>query len=105
MRETCPFPLYERFDGVIDAAAERVRPLPLPLLGYEADHALRVPILRGWNRWNWRRAQRQGQPIRIGIHPRDIELALADDLERDLARPLEPIAYDSLSSASAATLT
>ncbi|MFP4278663.1 MAG: polysaccharide deacetylase family protein [Halochromatium sp.] len=103
LREACPFPLYERFDGVIDAAAERVR--PLPLLGYEADQALRAPILRGWNRWNWRRAQRQGLPIRIGIHPRDIELALAADLERDLARPIEPIAYDTLRRASATTRT
>lgn len=101
LRETCPFSLYERFDGVINAAAERVQ--PLPLLGYEADHALRAPILRLWNRWNWRRARHQGLPIRIGIHPRDIELALAHDLKRDLARALEPIAYDSLSSASAAT--
>jgi predicted deacetylase len=99
LRETCPFPLYERFDGVIDIAAGRVQ--RLPLLGYEADHAFRAPILRLWNRWNWQRARRQARPIRIGIHPRDIEFALAHDLECDLARALVPIAYDSLSGAAA----
>ncbi len=94
LRETCPFRLYERFDGVIDSAAERVQ--SLPLLGYEADSALRAPVLQFWNRWNWRRAQRHLLPIRIGIHPRDIELGLADQLRHDLSRSIQPIGYEQL---------
>lgn len=94
LRESCPFPLYERFDGVIDSTAERVQ--SLPLLGYEADNRLRTAVLRLWNRWNWRRAQRTSLPIRIGIHPRDIELGLADQLRRDLSRSIKPIAYEQL---------
>jgi predicted deacetylase len=89
-----PFQLYERFDGVIAPAAGRVQ--PLPLLGYEADNALRAPILRLWNRWNRALAQRSGRPIRIGIHPLDLQLKLAADLEHELARPIEPLDYDSL---------
>ncbi|MBK5939991.1 DUF2334 domain-containing protein [Halochromatium roseum] len=98
LRESCPFSLYERFDAVIDSAAERAH--PLPLTGYEADSALRAPVLRLWNRWNWRSAQRQGLPIRIGIHPGDLELRLADDLKRDLSRSIRPVDYDSLLGAA-----
>ncbi|MBK1706404.1 polysaccharide deacetylase family protein [Halochromatium glycolicum] len=99
LRESGPFPLYERFDGVMvaEASASPTSQLQrLPLLGYEGDNALRVPILRIWNHWNRHRATRTGRPIRIGIHPHDIELRLAGELERDLARPIEPIDYDAL---------
>lgn len=94
LRETCPFSLYERFDGVIDSAAERVQ--SLPLLGYEADNALRTAVLHFWNRWNWRSAHKQGLPIRIGIHPRDVELGLADLLRGDLSRSIDSIGYQQL---------
>jgi hypothetical protein len=99
LRAHCPFSIYERFDGVIlarpeDARAARVQ--PLPLLGYEADSALRAPILRAWNHWNRHRAARSGQALRIGLHPYDLELRLAGALERDLARALLPIDYDAL---------
>lgn len=93
-----PFALCERFDAVIAAAPPTGRPRVhrLPLMGYEADNALRAPVLRLWNRWNRRQARRSGRPIRVGIHPNDIELELASDLEQDLARVVTPIDYDSL---------
>lgn len=54
----------------------------LPLVGFEADTAIREHLLRHWNhlqtRWAWRRQR----PLRIGIHPHDHELRLADDLQR-----------------------
>ncbi|MEA3638850.1 MAG: polysaccharide deacetylase family protein [Lamprobacter sp.] len=96
LREACPFSLYEGFDGIIDSAAERTQ--PLPLTGYEADNALRAPVLRLWNRWNWHQARSRNLPIRIGIHPGDLELRLADDLKRDLSGSMRPIDYDSLLS-------
>lgn len=98
LRRACPFALYERFDGVIDSASERFR--ALPLLGYEADNALRAPVLKLWNRWSWRRARDNSLPIRIGIHPHDLELRLADQLKRDLTRSMQPISYDSLLGAT-----
>jgi hypothetical protein len=98
LQQSCPFPLYERFDGVIDSGTERTQ--SLPLLGYEADSALRAPILRLWNRLNWHQARSQGLPVRIGIHPNDLELGLADDLKRDLSRSIKPVDYDSLLTAT-----
>jgi predicted deacetylase len=94
LRDSCPFQLYEVFDGVVDAGKGQTR--SLPLLGYEADNALRSAVLRAWNQWQRLRARRSGEPLRIGIHPHDIDLGLAADLEHDLARPMHPIAYDAL---------
>jgi hypothetical protein len=101
-----PFALYERFDAVIatsiaSATTQGPQVHRLPLTGYEADSALRMPVLRLWNRWNWRQAQRTGRPIRIGIHPTDIDLALARDLEQDLASAITPIDYEALHNAPA----
>ena len=79
----CPFRLYETFSGVIDAGARRFR--PVPMLGYEADAALRIPFIRLWNGLNRRWAARQGV-MRIGIHPFDPELHLRRDLVSDLRR-------------------
>jgi predicted deacetylase len=94
LRDACPFRLYEIFSGVVDAATSQTR--SLPLLGYEADNALRGIVLRGWNQWHRFRAQRSGDPLRIGIHPYDIDLGLSADLARDLEQPMQPIAYDAL---------
>ncbi|MGB5830373.1 MAG: DUF2334 domain-containing protein, partial [Thiohalocapsa sp.] len=83
LAEICPFRLYETFSGVFDAGSRRV--IRIPMLGYEADQVLRVPVIRGWNAANRRWARRQ-RLLRIGIHPRDPELRLHQDLCRDLAR-------------------
>lgn len=94
LTQDSPFRLYERFDAVIDLSTGQRR--RLPLLGYEADNRLRAPVLRLWNTWNRRRAVRSELPLRIGIHPRDLDLGIADDLLRDLQRSSTPISYDAL---------
>lgn len=53
----------------------------LPLVGFEADTAAREHLLRSWNHFQTRWAWRRQRPLRIGIHPRDHELRLADDLQ------------------------
>ncbi|RKT45747.1 polysaccharide deacetylase family protein [Thiocapsa rosea] len=78
-----PFTRYEFFSGVLSAQTGRMH--PVPLTGYEADTALRTVAIRAWNRLNRRRAARQGW-IRIGIHPHDLDLRLAEDLRLDLRR-------------------
>ncbi|MFB1488517.1 MULTISPECIES: polysaccharide deacetylase family protein [unclassified Thiocapsa] len=78
-----PFTGYELFSGVLSAQTGRMH--PVPLTGYEADTALRTVVIRAWNRLNRRRAARAGW-IRIGIHPYDLDLRLAEDLRRDLRR-------------------
>ena len=69
-----PFRTYETLGGVYDA--ERDRFTRMPLAGFEADTALRAAVLRGFNRWNARRA-RSGGRLRIALHPHDLDLRLA----------------------------
>jgi uncharacterized protein len=78
-----PFTRYEVFSGILSAQTGRMH--PVPLTGYEADTAVRTLAIRIWNRLNRRRAAHRGW-IRIGIHPHDIDLRLAEDLRRDLRR-------------------
>lgn len=78
-----PFTRYELFSGILSAQTGRMH--PVPLTGYEADTALRTLAIRIWNRLNRRRAAHRGW-IRIGIHPHDLDLRLAEDLRRDLRR-------------------
>ncbi|MBK5968834.1 MULTISPECIES: polysaccharide deacetylase family protein [Thiorhodovibrio] len=78
-----PFERYEVFGGIYEARTRAWR--ATPMLGYEADNATRVLALRLWNALNRRRARAAGV-LRIGIHPHDLDYALAGDLEADLKR-------------------
>jgi len=82
-RERLPHLPYERIEvtrGLLSAADGRLD--PLPLVGFEADTTPRARLLRAWNRVQIGRARRHQRPLRIGIHPQDHRLRLADDLER-----------------------
>lgn len=91
--EEAPFGLYEDFNGVFDARAGRYH--LIPMLGYEADQAIRVPVIRAWNAVNRWRAGRRGR-LRIGLHPFDLGLRLGDELERDLSTYRSTIDYQAL---------
>jgi hypothetical protein len=91
-----PFGQYEVLRGVRDRTGGRLH--PIPLLGYEADTPARAPLIRLWNRFNRHLARRSGW-LRIAIHPRDPELALGDDLERDLGRYVDRADYRALGTA------
>lgn len=73
-----PFRYYEVLSGVLDARAQRLT--RLPLVGFEADTAWRARALHHWNRINLAGARRRGRPLRVAIHPRDLNLRLAGDL-------------------------
>lgn len=62
------------------------RRILLPLVGFEADTAFRAAFLRGWNRAQRQLAHTTGRPLRIGLHPYDLELRLAHSLDRLLSR-------------------
>jgi hypothetical protein len=94
-----PFRFYEVTSGVYDAAARRFH--RLALVGYEADGAWRALALKTWNRMNRMAAGLRG-PLRIAIHPHDLELSLASDLHRLLRRRLAPLTYDRLAWAGPA---
>ncbi len=68
----------------------------LPLVGFEADTALRARFLRGWNRWQAAEARRRGKTLRIGIHPTDHELRLADELNAMIASDWQSVRYCDL---------
>lgn len=62
------------------------RRIHLPLVGFEADTALRAMLLTGWNRSQIALARLTDRPLRISIHPHDLQLRLADALKGLLAR-------------------
>jgi len=80
-----PFRWYETLTGLVEAATGRLR--RLPLVGFEADTAARRRALRLTNglALAWGRAS--GRPVRISLHPDDLQLLLAEEVEGILARP------------------
>lgn len=108
--KTLPFPCYEVLRGLIHGHTGRL--LPLPLVGFEADTRLRwlgLKVFNAGNRlgarllnsisgpWGDRTAPqgtpgtpgtRSGRfPLRISIHPFDLEYLLAADLRKMLREP------------------
>ena len=77
-----PFKTVETLSGIltIQTGQRHYR----ALLGYEADQFVRALALRISNSVNRCRAGSQG--LRIGLHPPDADLLLADDLWQDLKR-------------------
>lgn len=64
----------------------------LPLVGFEADTRLRARALAPWNQAQETLAQISGRPLRIGLHPDDLELKLAPTIAPLLSRvqPIDP---------------
>ncbi|NNM06857.1 MAG: DUF2334 domain-containing protein [Gemmatimonadetes bacterium] len=80
-----PFRWYEILRGIVEARTGRVR--WLPLAGFEADTTFRELSLRFWNSLNVLLAKRLRGPLRISIHPGDLELLLHEDLDRMVRDP------------------
>jgi predicted deacetylase len=80
-----PFRWYEILRGMVDGPSGRVR--WLPLAGFEADTTFRKASLRVWNACNVLLAARTRMPLRISIHPGDLDLLLKADLEGMIRSP------------------
>ena len=93
-----PFGLYETLGGVYDARSGRFH--GLPLLGYEADTVWRALAVRCFNHWNLMRMG--ASPIRLSIHPYDLDLLLARDLREHLAAMDCFVSYQDLMPADIA---
>ncbi len=76
-----PFAAVEMLQGVYSVKAQQWQ--MRALLGYEAGNGLQAMALRVSNAINRKRARHAG--LRIGLHPNDAALPLADALWRDLA--------------------
>jgi hypothetical protein len=75
--EQLPFRQYETLAGVYDSGTGAFR--RTAMVGFEADTAFRALSCRIWNRLNLRAAG-TSKPIRVAIHPSDLDLLLGDDL-------------------------
>ena len=80
-----PFACYEVLRGFIHGATGRLH--PLPLVGFEGDTRLRWAGLKLFNRGNRLVARLRPYPLRIAIHPFDLEYLLGEDLRRMLREP------------------
>ena len=85
-----PFSQYETLAGIYNSRARAFR--RTAMTGFEADTAFRALSCRVWNSLNTRAAG-TSRPIRVAIHPRDLELLLAADLRRFLDRGGRALSY------------
>jgi hypothetical protein len=66
------------------------------LTGYEADSPFRVRFLSKWNQFQQRQAQNKSLPLRISIHPYDLDLPIAEQLEQQLKSVETFLGYNDL---------
>jgi len=88
-----PFRLFETQTGVYDADTGIFH--RMPVAGYMADTALRAKALKINNFINRRRVF---APLRIAVHPDDLNLPLAEDLKAHLKSCSRFIPYNHLKS-------
>lgn len=77
--KTLPFRYYETTQGLYDRETDHFK--RLPLAGFEADIWLREYFLRPWNALN-RWLASPAKPLRISLHPYDLEYRLSKQLRR-----------------------
>ena len=103
-----PYRLIETTRGLIHLdgkASPAFNFQKLPLAGYEADTRFREGFLRRWNAAQARKARQSHRPLRISVHPQDLDLRLADQLEQQIKNvqtflPYQKIGYDKRSRRS-----
>ena len=88
-----PFRYFENTSGIYDSELKLMR--YLPLIGFEADTTLRQSVLGAWNRMN-RCCQSRRRPLRVSIHPKDLQLKLKQQLLTTLAKVTHTYTLDSL---------
>lgn len=91
--DTLPFRRFETLAGVFDARSRKFR--RTAMVGFEADTAFRGAACRFWNWLNLASAG-SAKPVRVAIHPQDLELRLASDLRKLLQRGGDALSYSNL---------
>lgn len=94
-----PYSMIETLRGVYvrqDSGAYHLQ--PMPLLGFEAESALRVRLLTDWNRLQLHLSRRQGSLPRIALHPADHRQPLGGQLRAILALSWTGLRYAYLPS-------
>ncbi len=72
-----PFQYYEFLSGLFDKKTEKF--VKCPLAGFEADRVWRERFLRCWN-WVNQSLGTKNQPVRISIHPYDLQYRMASQI-------------------------
>lgn len=91
-----PYAHVEVLQGFIEVKSQkRIR---TAMVGFEADIPWRAMAVRLWNLGQLAQQRILRQPLRIGLHPFDRRLLLANDLDRLLSRTYEFIVVRQLSS-------
>lgn len=94
--QQAPYRMIETTRGLIQLEDGKVKREAYPLTGFEADTFVREAFLRRWNRLQTNKAIRSKQPLRISIHPDDLQLRLTDQMEELLRIDWEYLAYRDL---------
>ena len=89
-----PYRMIETTSGVRLPASAKCR--RLPLTGFEADTSFREFFLRRWNRAQCKWAIKSNKPLRISLHPDDLQLRVVDQLEEFLRLEWEFLSYRQL---------
>jgi predicted deacetylase len=95
-----PFEQYETLAGVYSVRRQRL--LRLPMAGFETDTWFRAASVAGLNHLNRWWSRLSHRPVRLGIHPYDFDLKLANSLHQWLTDGGEALAYSALFSGSSA---
>lgn len=91
--QTLPYRYYEFQSGLYDSNKDRFR--YLPLAGFEAQRRWQVPVLRLWNRINHWLAT-SAHPLRLSIHPYDLDYYLGKAVLDSLAQVTASINYRTI---------
>lgn len=101
--DALPFRYYETQTGIYDSERRVFR--RLPVVGYLADTRTRAVALRLSNAFNRAVARVLRRPLRVSIHPPDLDLHLADRLLALVERPWRLVDAQSAVAPTAQTPT
>jgi predicted deacetylase len=85
--QALPYSRIEVLSGLLNPHTGTTR--HLPMVGFEADTLIREWGVRFWNRLQLLAHRLTSRPLRIGIHPFDLDLRLRDSLDHLLRRPFQ----------------
>lgn len=95
-----PFAQYETLAGVYSVREQRL--CRLPMAGFETDTTWRAVSVAGLNQLNRLWARLGHRALRLGIHPYDFDLKLANSLRQWIREGGETLSYSELVAGSSA---
>ncbi len=91
-----PFTQVESLTRILFPQVDRAA--ILPLIGFEADTRFRSGTLRCFNRLTSGLVNFTERPLRVAVHPYDLQLRMRSQLEKTLFGPVQPMLYHELTT-------